>query len=103
MPAVTESACPAHRALDISHLVSEPARQRQVDPSVVANYLGLRLAHYRYTLKTWFRGLDRALLASMAALQFILTAIVTVLLVGLGQALMLLTSPEGELVARLAV
>jgi hypothetical protein len=90
-------------ALHNSSVVSEPAARRTVDSPVVATYLGLRLSHYRHTLKSTFRGLDKAIFAVVAALQFILTAIVTVLLIGMGQALMLLTRDGTELVARFAV
>jgi len=70
---------------------------------VAATYLELRLSHYRITLKTWFRGLDKALIAGFAALQFILTAIVTVLLIGMAQALLLLARPDVRTDQRLAV
>jgi hypothetical protein len=57
---------------------------------VTPNYHALRTAHYRLTLKTWFKGLDKALLAIVAVLQFILTAIVVMIVYGLAQALTLL-------------
>jgi len=70
---------------------------------VAATYFDLRLSHYRHTLKNTFRGLDKALLAVIAALQFILTAIVMVLLIGLGQALTQLVRDDADMAARFAV
>ena len=82
---------------------NEPRGARKVHGTVTPNYLALRSAHFRIMLKTWFRGLDKALLASFAALTFILTAIVTVLLIGLAQALLLLAQPDTGIALRLAV
>ncbi len=67
------------------------------------NYHALRFAHFRITLKTWFRGLDQALIAIVAVLQFILTAVVAMLVVGLAQALGLLADPAAPPGWRLAV
>jgi len=68
-----------------------------------ATYLDLRLAHYRITLKDWFRGLDKALIATAAALTFILTAIVLLLVVTMAHALQLLASPDASAGARCGV
>jgi hypothetical protein len=57
---------------------------------VTPNYQALRTAHFRLTLKSWFKGLDKVLLAIVAVLQFILTAIVVMTVYGLAQALTLL-------------
>jgi len=70
---------------------------------VTPNYLGLRKAHFRTTLKAWFRGLDQAIVAIVAVLQFILTALVTMVVVGLAHALGLLASPGTSLAVRAAV
>lgn len=70
---------------------------------MAATYFDLRFSHYRHTLKKTLRGLDKAVLAVFSALTFILTAIVTVLLIGLGQALALLTQDGTDLSARIAV
>jgi hypothetical protein len=37
-----------------------------VSESVTANYFALRKAHFRFTLKSWFRGLDKAAIAAVA-------------------------------------
>jgi Family of unknown function (DUF6136) len=68
-----------------------------------ATYLDLRLSHYRLTLKAWFRGLDKALIASASALTFILTALLAALLFGLAQGLQLLVEPQTSLTLRAAV
>lgn len=67
------------------------------------NYLGLRRAHFSVTLRAWFRGLDKALIALAASLTFILTAIVTMLIIGLAQGLALLADPATPVLWRLAV
>ena len=74
-----------------------------VDGTVTPNYRALRNAHFRLTLKAWFRGLDKALIAAAAALTFMLTAIVTMLVYGLAQALELLADPAVGLLTRVAV
>ena len=43
---------------------------------MVANYLSIRHAHFRITLRDWLKGLDKALVAIASALTFILTAMV---------------------------
>jgi uncharacterized protein DUF6136 len=70
---------------------------------VTPNYLGLRNAHFRITLKAWFRGLDQAVVAIVAVLQFILTAVVIMAVVGLARALALLASPASSWEVRAAV
>jgi hypothetical protein len=57
-------------------------------------YQELRNAHFRFTLKTWFRGLDKAVVAIVAVLQFILTAIATMTIIGLAMGLRLLLDPR---------
>lgn len=54
------------------------------------NYQALRTAHFRLTLKSWFKGLDKAVIAIVAVLQFILTAMVAMAVYGLAQALTVL-------------
>jgi hypothetical protein len=70
---------------------------------VAPSYFDLRLSHFRHTLKNTLRGLDKTLLAVFSALTFLLTALVTVLLIGLGQALVLLIQEGTDLAIRLAV
>jgi len=70
---------------------------------MTATYLELRRSHFLFTLKTWFRGLDKALIAAASVLTFLLTAIVTMLVYGLAQALELLTNPAVDLPTRGAV
>ena len=53
-------------------------------------YQALRNSHFRITLKSWFRGLDKAVIAIVVVLQFILTAIVVMVVYGLAQALSML-------------
>ncbi|MEO8063950.1 MAG: DUF6136 family protein [Pseudomonadota bacterium] len=60
------------------------------------NYQALRTAHFRLTLKAWFKGLDKAVLAIVAVLQFILTAIVAMTVYGLTQALTLLYAEAAD-------
>ena len=67
------------------------------------NYPALRLAHFRLTLKSWFTGLDKALIALVTVLQFILTAIVAMMVYGLAQALALLVSDTATRVDRILV
>jgi hypothetical protein len=67
------------------------------------NYSALRSAHFRLTLKSWFKGLDKALIAIVAVLQFILTAIAAMTVYGLAQALTLLYSGTASLFERLLV
>ena len=67
------------------------------------NYQALRTAHFRVTLKSWFTGLDKALIAIVAVLQFILTAIVAMTVYGLAQALTLLYTETADLVDRILV
>ena len=77
----------------------EPPRPPTVDGSVSPNYSALRGAHFRLTLRGWFRGLDKTLLALAAALTFLLTAMVTLLVVTLANGLELLidtTTPPGR-------
>ena len=66
-------------------------------------YNALRSAHFRYTLKTWFKGLDKALIAIFAVLQFILTAIVGMVVYGLAQALSLMQDMQAPLWQRISV
>jgi len=66
-------------------------------------YQQLRQAHFKITLKNWFRGLDKALIAVVAVLQFILTALVTMVILGLAQALRALDDPSTGLALRLAI
>ena len=54
-----------------------------VSETVTPNYLALRKAHFRFTLKSWFHGLDKAVIAAVAVLQFMLTAIIVMVLYGL--------------------
>jgi hypothetical protein len=68
-----------------------------------ATYFDLRFTHYRTTLKDWFRGLDKALIATASALTFILTAIVLMLVVAMGEALQMLADPETSPAIRAAV
>lgn len=70
---------------------------------MTANYLAVRKAHFRFTLKSWFRGLDKAVIAAIGALQFILSAIVLMLLYGLSVALGKLADPTADLLQRGAV
>jgi hypothetical protein len=70
---------------------------------MTATYLDLRFSHYRLTLKVWFQGLDKTLLAGAGSLTFILTALLSALLIGLGQALLLLSDPATPLAERAAV
>jgi hypothetical protein len=74
-----------------------------VSESVTANYFALRKAHFRFTLKSWFRGLDKAVIAAVAVLQFMLTAIVIMVLYGLALALGKLADPAADLLQRGAV
>ncbi len=57
---------------------------------MAANYLWIRHAHYRITLRSWLKGLDKALVAIASALTFILTAMVAMVIYGMAQALVLL-------------
>jgi hypothetical protein len=57
---------------------------------MAANYLGIRHAHFRITLRGWLKGLDKALIAIASALTFILTAMVAMVIYGMAQALALL-------------
>lgn len=67
------------------------------------NYAALRQAHFRITLKAWWAGLDKALIALLAALQFMLTALITLAVYGLTQGLTLLLEPGTDLRHRVAV
>src|SRR4051794_11732760 len=67
------------------------------------NYLGIRYSHYRITLQTWFRGLDKALIAVASALTFILTALIGLLLYLLAEGLLQLADPLASLAHRSAV
>ena len=57
---------------------------------MAANYLVIRHAHFRITLRGWLKGLDKALIAIASALTFILTAMVAMVIYGMAQALALL-------------
>jgi hypothetical protein len=70
---------------------------------VTPNYQALRTAHFRLTLKAWLKGLDKALLAIVAVLQFILTAIVVMTVYGLAHALTLLYTETADLWDRILV
>jgi len=67
------------------------------------SYFQIRQRHYRITLQDWFRGLDKALIATASALTFILTAIVLMLVVAMGQALQMLAAPDTSPAIRTAV
>src|ERR1044072_7408499 len=71
--------------------------------SGTANYLGIRHAHFRITLRDWLRGLDKALIAIASALTFILTAMVAMVIFGMAQALALLVDPATRLAHRVEV
>ena len=68
-----------------------------------ANYLDIRHAHYKLTLRGWLRGLDKALIALAAALTFILTALIAMAVFGMAQALLLLTDPSVDAWHRIGV
>jgi len=68
-----------------------------------ANYFDIRRRHFRLTLQDWYRGLDKALIATASALTFILSAIVLLLVVVLAQALHLLADPHTPAGVRAAV
>lgn len=65
-------------------------------------YTDLRQAHLKITLKAWWAGLDRALIALVAALQFMLTALVVMVVYGLSQGLGLLLESGTDLGHRAA-
>src|SRR3954471_6575295 len=67
------------------------------------NYLGIRRAHFRITLATWLKGVDKAIIAVAAALTFLLTALLGMLLYLLAQGLSLLSDPAATLAQRAAV
>ena len=81
----------------------EQITRASVASRVTPNYHAIRTAHFRLTLKTWYRGLDKALLGLLAALTFILTAIVAMLVIGLAQALSLLKDAATDPWQRLLV
>ena len=70
---------------------------------MTSSYHAIRTAHFRLTLKTWYRGLDKALLGLAASLTFILTAIVAMLVIGIAQALSLLQDAATDPSQRLLV
>jgi hypothetical protein len=70
---------------------------------MAANYLGIRHSHFRITLRDWFRGLDKALIAIASALTFILTAMVAMVIFGMAQALLMLLNPASSLSHRIEV
>lgn len=70
---------------------------------MAANYLGIRHSHFRITLRDWFRGLDKALIAIASALTFILTAMVAMVIFGMAQALLMLLDPATSLAHRVEV
>src|SRR5262245_51007649 len=70
---------------------------------MAANYLSIRHSHFRFTLRGWLRGLDKALVAIASALTFILTAMVAMAVVGMAQGLMLLSEASASPVHRIAV
>jgi len=84
-------------------MLEERFARPAVDVRVTPNYHAIRTAHFRLTLKTWFKGLDKALLGLAAALTFILTAIVAMLVIGLAQALSLLQDAATDSWQRLLV
>ena len=92
--AVNNQACP---------LFSERIAGVTVDSRVTPTYHALRGAHFRFTLATWFKGLDKALIAVFAVLQFILTALVSMLVYGFTQALSLLQDSQAHLWQRVSV
>ncbi|HET9861962.1 MAG TPA: DUF6136 family protein [Steroidobacteraceae bacterium] len=70
---------------------------------MTSNYLAIRHAHFRITLRSWLQGIDKALIAIAAALTFILTAIVAMLVYGMAQALAMLPDPATPAAHRIAV
>ena len=66
-------------------------------------YFELRQRHFTTTLRGWFRGLDKAVIGLVAALQFILTAIAAVLLLALARGLELLVDPTTGAAERVGV
>ena len=70
---------------------------------MAANYLGIRHAHFRITLRDWLRGLDKALIAIASALTVILTARVAMVIYGMAQALLLLPDPGADYWQRIEV
>jgi hypothetical protein len=84
-------------------LFVERSERRAVDSPVTPNYQALRMRHFRLTLKSWFKGLDKAVIAVVAVLQFILTAIVTMLVYALAQGLTLLYSEAADPLDRILV
>jgi hypothetical protein len=70
---------------------------------MTASYLAIRHWHFRITLRRWLRGLDKALLAIAAALTFLLTAIVAMIVYGMAQALSMLPDPATAPAQRIAV
>src|SRR5262245_16931453 len=70
---------------------------------MAANYLSIRHSHFRITLRDWFRGLDKALVAIASALTFILTAMVAMAVVGMAQGLALLSDASASPAHRVAV
>jgi hypothetical protein len=70
---------------------------------MAANYLGIRHAHFRITLRDWLRGLDKALIAIASALTFILTAMVAMVIYGMAQALLVLPDPAAGFRQRVGV
>ena len=80
----------ANRRPGTTDLVERSRRIRGRTPWMAANYLGIRHAHFRITLRGWLKGLDKALIAIASALTFILTAMVAMVIYGMAQALPLL-------------
>jgi hypothetical protein len=79
--------------------VNEPV----TDAAITPGYLALRTAHFRFTLKTWYRGLDKALLTIVGVLSFILAGILALLILAMTRALALLITPDATLPQRAAV
>jgi hypothetical protein len=66
-------------------------------------YFELRQRHFTTTLRNWFRGLDKTIIALVAVLQFILTALATVVVMGLAWGLGRFLDPAADLATRAAV
>ena len=66
-------------------------------------YFELRQRHLTTTLRDWFRGLDKTVVALVAVLQFILTALATVIVWGLAQGLGRFVDPASNFATRAAV
>jgi hypothetical protein len=68
-----------------------------------SHYFEIRQRHYWLTLRDWYRGLDKALIATASALTFILTAILMAVVIGLAQALQTLAAPDTSIGMRAVI